>query len=721
MNPGEDKAEVSLSSEFFKKLNQQIVQKDNLIKLLQLQIKNLKAQVDESATDGQKKTDLSRTLETKEAEIKKLETDLVEQKNSLSNAVKEKDEQIQSLNRIIEDHKKIPAAAPEPLIDPRVTELEGMITRLEGQIHAAQEQRSKAEEAVNLQKQEFDSQMSLQKQGFDNQLNIQKQQFEAQIQTLKSEIQGAQKGNSETEALKGRIAGLEAELKNAAGQLAKVSQTHEPSPESQARIAELEQDVHTLKTLLAEKDEQISSMGSQASVPTGPDPATAMELAKSKTELEAMKSKISMLENQANKASQLEKLLNHAMEEVKEVQDLRAKVKALEAESEMQNQAAMKLTALESENTGLLTELEGYKKVVEATGNEGGELRRRIEDLSQKLTQRELELAKTSKVLETQKIQAGEDVATKIEIEQLTNQVADQLLVIQRFEGVLRENQERLAGREEEIAGLRQRLVEAEGAPKPIQVSSDSDIIVNFIDFFDGLDSFISQNPNAELQNLHRKLLERLIFPNQIQYLPVISEIFDVNKHIATDYFRSNKFPEKCIVFEVEKGYRQGDLVVKKAKVWVVQNLYECRSCNAMQSMGDSRFCHLCGAKIVAPSGLPVDNLPVFEPTPTTYLRFAERMIEKQDLDSAKTNLHNGLELDPNYVPILIRLGDVHALASEFTEAIDYLQRATLLKPDSKVAEKIKALEVRNTIYQQARSLNLPPEEFDKLISLIQK
>jgi FtsZ-binding cell division protein ZapB len=31
-----------ISNEFFKKLNQQIVQKDNLIKLLQLQIRNLK-------------------------------------------------------------------------------------------------------------------------------------------------------------------------------------------------------------------------------------------------------------------------------------------------------------------------------------------------------------------------------------------------------------------------------------------------------------------------------------------------------------------------------------------------------------------------------------------------------------------------------------------------------------------------------------------------------
>ena len=121
--------------------------------------------------------------------------------------------------------------------------------------------------------------------------------------------------------------------------------------------------------------------------------------------------------------------------------------------------------------------------------------------------------------------------------------------------------------------------------------------------------------------------------------MPVISEEFDVDKHIATDYFRSDKFPERCIVFEVEKGYNKGDIPVKKAKVWVVQNLYDCQECHALQSNSDSKFCHMCGAKMVAPNGLPVDSLPEFDPTPTTYLRFAEAMKNKKNLVQAKTYL----------------------------------------------------------------------------------
>ncbi|HPT47377.1 MAG TPA: hypothetical protein PLM07_15960, partial [Candidatus Rifleibacterium sp.] len=191
--------------------------------------------------------------------------------------------------------------------------------------------------------------------------------------------------------------------------------------------------------------------------------------------------------------------------------------------------------------------------------------------------------------------------------------------------------------------------------------------------------------------------------------------------HSATDYFRSSKFPERCIVFEVEKGYRKGDLVIKKSKVWVVQNLYNCMACGAAQGNSDSRFCHLCGAKIVAPNGLPVDSLPEFEPTPTTYQRFAERMLASNDQQKAREYILAGLELDSNFVPLMVRLADIMTADSQFEEAMELLNKSYSLKPDQRTMEKIKSLETKLSIFKQAKNLKLSAEEFEKLLHLIQK
>jgi tetratricopeptide (TPR) repeat protein len=129
----------------------------------------------------------------------------------------------------------------------------------------------------------------------------------------------------------------------------------------------------------------------------------------------------------------------------------------------------------------------------------------------------------------------------------------------------------------------------------------------------------------------------------------------------------------------------------------------------------------MCGAKIVAPNGLPVDSLPEFEPTPATYQRFAERMIIKGDMEKAKEYLQSGLELDPNFVPLLVKLGDILGSESKFEEALELLKKANNLKQDSKIQEKIAALEVKLNIFKQAQSLKLDPEEFSKLVNLIQK
>jgi len=721
MTPPEEKSEIS--NEFFKRLNQQIVQKDNLIKLLQLQIKNLKSQVEEGAAgDDEKKGDLQKTLAAKESEIGNLQSELESEKGKLAAFEKEKDEQIRSLNQKVLESQSAPPGAEAKLAEFEATiarleqevqageaarlELQGTLDSLKNQPPAAPETTgAPPEEIARLTSETARLEAELAKQGKSlTDLEQQNAEFRAKIEQADQDAQGH---DTELASLRRKIEQADNDLTARTAELTTIreqsdSQVKAANEAGTSRIAELEQDVLTLKTLLAEKDEQLPNTAIQ----TGPDPKLLAEL--------------DVLKKQAKRAGELEKLVSALEAEVAGVPVLKAKLNSLESQSTALGEAAMKLTALESEREQLLAKLKDREDRSGSATAQFDAASLRVSELTKRLEQKENELGELRASLEATGEKSRDEQTVHAEVEQLTNQVADQLLAIQKFEGLLRKSQEQLAGKDEKISILTNKVATLGDAGRPIPISSDSEIISSFIDFFDGLDTYLSKNPIPELQSLHKKLLDRLIIPNEIHYVPVISEEFDETKHIATDYFRSAKFPEKCIVFELEKGYRKGPMVIKKSKVWVVQNLFTCKTCQTLQSSPDSRFCNMCGQKIVAPNNLPIESLPWFEPTPTTYLRFAERMIEKEMIGDAKNYLMEGLKIDPDFIPLMVRLAEVHSIQSEFPEAISLLQRAITLKPDPRISDQVKALEVRNTIYQQARALNLPQGEFDKLISLLQ-
>jgi tetratricopeptide (TPR) repeat protein len=96
-------------------------------------------------------------------------------------------------------------------------------------------------------------------------------------------------------------------------------------------------------------------------------------------------------------------------------------------------------------------------------------------------------------------------------------------------------------------------------------------------------------------------------------------------------------------------------------------------------------------------------------------------MAEKGNVEQAKEYLQSGLNLDANFVPLLTKLGEILASESNYEEALELLKKAYNLKKDAKIQEKISAIEVKLNIFKQAQSLKLDPEEFSKLVNLIQK
>lgn len=684
MNPAEEKGEIS--NEFFKKLNQQIVQKDNLIKLLQLQIKNLKTQIDEGVGDESDKSAMSKTLEAKEEEISRLQSELSQQKQQLGEITKEKDEQIQALNKLIEEQKASSAVPGIETEDPRVAQLEDDLKRISADLDSERKLRMSLESAAAESKQLQES-VSSEIDPLKEELGKLKSELEEKNNGLKSLMQSSEELSVKLKSSGDEIARLQQELRES-------SETSKSTESYETRILELEQDIATLKNILAEKDDQLASQSGSS--------GTDQEELKSKTdELNAANLKIQELSAE------------HAA--------MKSSLSELEEENKASAEMAMKCSALQMENRALQEKLDIQSASKDGSKAELESAKAELAALNESLTEKDGEIAHLRATLDSKQDTGGDDPNIKAEIEQLTNQVADQLLAIQKIEGLLKSTQQQLSEKEAEVVQLNSKLADIERGESVSPISGNDESMAGFIEFFDGVDAVLSKHPIPELQALHKKLINRLILPNEITYLPVISEEFDPDQHIATDYFLSDRFPEKCIVFELEKGYRKGDVVVKKSKVWVVQNLFHCKACHALQSNSESRFCHMCGQKITAPNGLPVDSLPTFEPTATTYLRFAERMIEKGEIGRAKEYLDEGLKLDPESIPLLLKAADVHAHDSEFSDAIDLLQQAANIKPDARVEEKMKSLEIKNTIFQQARSLNLPPDEFSKLINLIQK
>lgn len=702
MNP---EANGEISNEFFKKLNQQIVQKDNLIKLLQLQIRNLKTQIEAGGAGSEELEHLKKALEEKASEAGRLLSELDAQKLQFGELEQQKDEQIKALSQMLEQHQANSSSVADIVDDPRIPELEQIVSSLREELEASTQAIDSLKSDLEASKQAMESMQAEHMAAIHSQQSLPDASPDLQpvLEAAQAELFSL---SATVEDLKTQLAAKEAEVLAAAA--------FGPEIEIQKnRILELEQDVASLRGIIAENDEAAKTAGAAGS-------SEALVLAQA--EIVGLKASIAALKANPVLPPAVSDELEHLRQQNSVIPELKFELEKMKSEASGYAEAAMKITALESEREQLADEIERMKSS-SVDPEQVGAYKLEIARLREISQAREDELARLRVSIEARQDESMNDPAVREEVEQLTRQVADQLLAIQNFESMISNTRSQLEQKDKEIEVLKGRLGNGASiaSTSVIPVTGESEIITSFIDFFDGLDSLLNKNPLPELQTLHQKLLDRLIIPNQITYMQVISEEFNPDMHCATDYFRSSRFPERCIVFEVEKGYRKGDMVIKKSKVWVVQNLFNCNACGASQGNSDSRFCHLCGAKIVAPNGLPVDSLPEFEPTPTTFQRFAERMLERNDQARAKEYILAGLELDQNFVPLMIRLADILTSESQFEGAMELLNKAYSLKADIKTQEKIRSIETKLSIFKQAKSLKLSNEEFEKLLHLIQK
>ena len=332
MNP---EAHGDISNEFFKKLNQQIVQKDNLIKLLQLQIRNLKTQIEAGGTGSEELVQLKKALEEKSTESERLLAELDAQKNQFGELELAKDEQIRALSEMLEQHQASGSTVAEVVEDPRVAELEQIVSSLREELEKANqavgELQSQLVTSAEGSQQAGDLQMALDaSQAEVAQLSAAVEEIKAQLMTREAELANAVAAAGDASAQTAAAEGFKAEI-----------------AARDNRILELEQDVNSLKNIIAEKDEA-----------AGPGAGSSEELVKAMAEIERLQSQIASLKANPVLPPSVSDELEKLRQEVSAMDELKAELAKLHAESDDFAEAAMKVTALEAERDQLANELE---------------------------------------------------------------------------------------------------------------------------------------------------------------------------------------------------------------------------------------------------------------------------------------------------------------------------------------------------------------------------
>ncbi|HPT45634.1 MAG TPA: hypothetical protein PLM07_07020, partial [Candidatus Rifleibacterium sp.] len=495
MNP---EANGEISNEFFKKLNQQIVQKDNLIKLLQLQIRNLKTQIEAGGAGSEELDHLKKALEEKASEADRLLTELSSQKSQFGELELQKDEQIKALSQMLEQHQASSSTVADVVDDPRIPELEQIVSTMREELAAA-----------NQNAEMFKAQLQASEQAL------------AALKDIPAQSNPSPELQSALVAAQAEILSLNATVENLKKNLAEreavaAMPVNDPELEiRQNRILELEQDVANLRNIITENEEVAKASAGGA--------AASEALARAQAEIVSLNAAMADMKSSPVVSAAITDELEHLRQENSRIAELKNELSRVSADASGYTEAAMKVTALEAEREHLANELERLK-IAGADSGQIDALKLEIARLREIDRLREDELARLRVSIEARQDDSMSDPAVREEVEQLTRQVADQLLAIQNFEGMISKTRSQIEQKDKEIEVLRGRLGSGAtpAATSVIPVTGESEIITSFIDFFDGLDSLLNKNPLPELQSLHQKLLDRLIIPNQITYMQVI-------------------------------------------------------------------------------------------------------------------------------------------------------------------------------------------------------
>jgi len=262
---------TNISAEFYKKLNQQIVQKDKLIKLLQAQIEKYKSQLEsKQETSGQidnaEVEELKNKLEEAEQEILLLKVELGEKEDEIKNLT-------EKINELEKAEPKMDIPVDQAEIQEKFNSLNARIKELESEKALLSEEllNAKAEiDAMKAQLTQVENYSPPETPDSDMQAKIEELQdkiflLEEENAELKEQLKSSSKKSepsdedstvlaaelvAENEELKSKIAELEAQLNELKAGSPETKEEHAELSKLKEENAQLKQQIEELKSMV---------------------------------------------------------------------------------------------------------------------------------------------------------------------------------------------------------------------------------------------------------------------------------------------------------------------------------------------------------------------------------------------------------------------------------------------------------------------------------------
>ena len=166
-----------------------------------------------------------------------------------------------------------------------------------------------------------------------------------------------------------------------------------------------------------------------------------------------------------------------------------------------------------------------------------------------------------------------------------------------------------------------------------------------------------------------------------IQRVRTVGAAFDARLHQAVETVYSSEHPHSTVLKELSPGFSAQGAVVRMADVVVSMNPYWCSQCDKVAVEG-SRFCHVCGARVL---GREKEGVRILDERATCLsqieLASSHEVAGNQSL--ASVHYLKALAIDAKNTRALAGMSRVSEAEGRYDDALKYIDDVLPLDPDS--------------------------------------
>ncbi|PKK91651.1 MAG: nucleotide exchange factor GrpE [Candidatus Wallbacteria bacterium HGW-Wallbacteria-1] len=649
--------DMDINKEFYKKLNQQIVQKDNLIRLLQKQIENLSVDQNSGADSDSANDERVRQLNST---IRDLREKLEVLQNS--NTDYELSDRVESLIQDVEDRNQ------------EIMRLKAEIERLHNDVLAGNigndmdpGERQALERRI---KELTDRNMELQDQAQESaMLSVENNRLKLRIEELETSSSIAtQPDDSEKDA---RIADLIAGLSDLDSENADLRESLNAAREENHRVqGDHDELTRTSAATIEELHGKIDELESRL-----------RENASSGMETERLRSRVIELEDM------LETLkLHEAMDGVTDdsSDEFRDTIDELEKRLgelvDARREADQQLEKMSVLNEKLSKKVADQSAVIE-------EIRGKAEEQAYEKLSKEKEGLLSQLTLMESRVQESERELVQ---ERQSREMTEKALKEAMDTGKIVESGESRQAREE-LERLRLKIQKLEEERKFVSPSVASEysgsVMADLVDLHDSLEILKGAESDAI-----KSRISALFAKNGIMAISSVGYPFDESLHIIGEFVRSGDYDEGTVVQELNPGFRIGDQILRKAEVVVIRNRLVCPSCDTLGREG-SNYCDKCGTKLVFPTISPEasapDEMREIGKVAAIYKNIGRSFEERGLFDKAEIQYCEALKVAPEDMDLLFHMASLYEMMGRYDDSIAIYERIRPLSMDKTRIEKV--------------------------------